>query len=249
MNASHYAQLFAYMRFEIAMISIAQFLLVGVLAAEKPTPASLSAAVADHQTKYLGLQFEYRAEYASGKDGKFVTTPDGGVQILEKGTSDIVTALKARETLRIKAPPDPGDPRIWRDWRQETQQGEGAGWTLTKFVVFNGEQTRLYKWLEPDEGVWSNGHILPYEDMGSIEENAFDRILHLDTHGQYQLSPNRPNPTPYSWEVTNTTAHLVKLGRPNRRKSLSVVPGIYPIFTSCAVVLIRRRSSAKLYII
>jgi len=170
---------------------------------ESPSIDVLSAAVTRHQAKYEGVQFDYKADFEKGRDGKFTKTPDGSVAIVEKGTKEIISRISSRDTLRLMRPPSGDRSALWRDWKQHTFQVDPPEWKMARFAVFNGRETRLYK-ARPHQK-WNQGNMIPFEDNVTFEGNTFDCFLHLNVYGLPDLSNNVVSPSPYKWTIVDST--------------------------------------------
>src|SRR4051812_29406914 len=109
-----------------------------------PTPEAIVSSVAEQHQKYLGLQFDYTVTAEKGAPAKFKLDARGNPLIEQMGGNDVVAVETTRESLRLSKSPDPADPRIWRVWTRSAEIGTPPQWTVTRFLAFNGKQTREF---------------------------------------------------------------------------------------------------------
>ena len=172
---------------------------------EFSTPETIDAALREHQSKFQGMQFEYKATRSVGTYGE----TDGAGNILKEPSRTAVSTFETEDSLKLLSAKDEGDCRIWRQWMQKGSDDE-----LTRFAVYDGKLSTFVRQLPGPNGKrrWNEGHIMPHDDTDEFNDNIFDSFLHLNVCGMPMLTPGdvthpfRWETNPYKWEITESTS-------------------------------------------
>ena len=169
---------------------------------EFSTPETIDAALREHQSKFQGMRFEYKATRSVGTYGE----TDGAGNILKEPSRTAVSTFETEDSLKLLSAKDEGDCRIWRQWMQKGSDDE-----LTRFAVYDGKLSTFVRRPPERERGWNDGAIMPYDDTDEFTDNIFDSFLHLNAYGMPMLIPGIAA-NPYSWEITESNSR--NLGMP-----------------------------------
>ena len=172
---------------------------------ELPTLDSVHAALREHQSKFQGMRFAYKAIRSVGTYEEL----DKAGRILKEPSETAVSTFETEDSLRLLSAEDKDDYRIWRQWKQK-----GSDEELTRFAVYDGKLSTFVRQLPWPNGKrrWNEGHIMPHDDTDEFNDNIFDSFLHLNVCGMPMLTPGdvthpfRWETNPYKWEITESTS-------------------------------------------
>ena len=167
---------------------------------EFSTPETIDAALREHQSKFQGMRFEYKATQSVGTYGE----TDGAGNILKEPSRTAVSTIDTEDSLKLLSAEDEDDCRIWRQWMQK-----GGNDELTRFTVYDGKLSTFVRRPPERERGWNDGAIMPCGDTDEFNDNIFDSFLHLNAYGSMPMLTPGIAANPYSWEITESNSRIL----------------------------------------